>query len=45
MDFQGTPVSPEGIQLNGPPAVYYFLGIPFTVAGCREEAEEGSDAD
>ncbi len=32
-------------SVYGPPAVYDRLGVPFTAAGCREEAEEDSDTD
>ncbi|KAL3152493.1 hypothetical protein ABBQ32_001528 [Trebouxia sp. C0010 RCD-2024] len=32
-------------SVDGPPAVYDCLGVPCSVAGCREEAEGGSDAD
>lgn len=32
-------------SVYGPSTVYDRLGIPFTAAGCREEAEEDSDCD
>ncbi|DBB12212.1 TPA: hypothetical protein ACH3X3_006318 [Trebouxia sp. C0006] len=32
-------------SVYGPLTVYDCLGMPFTAAGCREEAEEGSDSD
>jgi len=32
-------------SVYGPPTVYDCRGMPFTAAGCREEAEEGSDSD
>ena len=45
MDIQSTRIPPEGIQVSaGPPAGHDYLGIPFTAAGCRDEAED-SDTD
>lgn len=32
-------------SVYGPPTVYDCRGMPFTAAGCREEADEGSDSD